>query len=442
MVDFANGNMCGASPELNDVLSKLDEAKADIKSKLDAVASTAAAAFESSKNELAGLKDKLQTIEIPTLPKLNLQAEIASLTSQAPGSVSFASALSKIKTEFGDDIKAAGLDVETLVNSAVKEVSAGGNICSIVPNLEKTAGDTAAALEKPAAVKQAAAKAVTEIASVIEQNKDIKVKTDAIAVKMTQFKTTSSPPTTDTPAFKFVPSSSIKNFSVAPGAVPAKAAIAPTSASQRKNYVPKDKGDGFAYKKSINTETFAVDDIPRRNGKFHPKLEVQSDGYYVAALEYKPSRISRIFIYPGESFTRELIGESQRKALGFEEPSTIANKQFLYSNLIGRHVALLYVDKGSKIHSPRTNISVMGNNLRFFSPITLSTHPGNIDSGGYAGEPDDRQHLFARSGYEPLLNGAYNSSARHGSDTHENRIRKGFSVLIRYEFLEKYDPDY
>jgi hypothetical protein len=24
MVDFANGNRCGASPELNDVLSKLD----------------------------------------------------------------------------------------------------------------------------------------------------------------------------------------------------------------------------------------------------------------------------------------------------------------------------------------------------------------------------------------------------------------------------------
>ena len=36
MVDFANSNLCGASIELNNVLSKLDEAKAEIKAKLEA----------------------------------------------------------------------------------------------------------------------------------------------------------------------------------------------------------------------------------------------------------------------------------------------------------------------------------------------------------------------------------------------------------------------
>jgi hypothetical protein len=36
--DYTNSNLCGASPELNDVLSKLDSAKADVKSKLDATA--------------------------------------------------------------------------------------------------------------------------------------------------------------------------------------------------------------------------------------------------------------------------------------------------------------------------------------------------------------------------------------------------------------------
>ena len=46
MVDFANGNLCGASPELNSVLSKLDEAKAEITSKIDEAASTASAAFK------------------------------------------------------------------------------------------------------------------------------------------------------------------------------------------------------------------------------------------------------------------------------------------------------------------------------------------------------------------------------------------------------------
>ena len=44
MVDFANSNLCGASAEMNDVFKKLDQAAADIESKIDEAASTAAAA--------------------------------------------------------------------------------------------------------------------------------------------------------------------------------------------------------------------------------------------------------------------------------------------------------------------------------------------------------------------------------------------------------------
>ena len=112
------------------------------------------AAFGEAQNELAGLKDKLQSIEIPTLPKLNLQAEIASLTSQIPGTPSFLSALAKIKTEFEDDIKAAGLELDSLVSSATSAISGGGDICAIVPNLEKDAGSTEPAVQKPIAPKQ------------------------------------------------------------------------------------------------------------------------------------------------------------------------------------------------------------------------------------------------------------------------------------------------
>ena len=136
MVDFSNPNICDASPELNSVLEKLSAAKADAISKLDEVASTAAAAFGEAQNELAGLKDKLQTIEIPTLPKLNLQAEIASLTSQIPGTPTFFSALAKIKTEFGDDLKSSGLELDGLVSSATAAISGGDKICALVPNLE------------------------------------------------------------------------------------------------------------------------------------------------------------------------------------------------------------------------------------------------------------------------------------------------------------------
>tara|TARA_R110000744_G_scaffold28330_1_gene68435 strand:- start:1058 stop:1369 length:312 start_codon:yes stop_codon:yes gene_type:complete len=97
MVDFANGNLCGASPELNSVLSKLDEAKAEITSKIDEAASTASAAFKKAEDELAGLKDKLQTIELPTLPKLNLQAEIKVLLIRYPAPRPFFLLLQKLK---------------------------------------------------------------------------------------------------------------------------------------------------------------------------------------------------------------------------------------------------------------------------------------------------------------------------------------------------------
>jgi hypothetical protein len=97
MVDFANGNLCGASPELNSVLLKLQDAKSAITDAIDDTAGAAAAAFGAAQNELNGLLDKLQSIEIPTLPKLNLQSELASLAALVPGTPSFISALAKIK---------------------------------------------------------------------------------------------------------------------------------------------------------------------------------------------------------------------------------------------------------------------------------------------------------------------------------------------------------
>lgn len=188
MSDFSNANMCGANPELNNILSKLDAAKASAISKLDAPASTATAAFATTENELKGLKGKLQTIEIPTLPKLNLQAEIASLTSLTPGTPDFLSTFANIKGEFGDDLTTLGLDLEDLVSNAIDSVlnlAAGfmktdgsaveglvktGDLCSLIPNLEKVAGSTDASVRKSDGVKQAAINATTESASTVTQN--------------------------------------------------------------------------------------------------------------------------------------------------------------------------------------------------------------------------------------------------------------------------------
>ena len=132
MVDFANGNLCGASKELNDVLSKLADAKAEIVNKIDAAASEAAAKFAEEQNEINALTAKLQSVVIPKIPKLNLQAEISSLLSQVPGSVAYAVAAAKIALEFKKDIEAKGLTLDTLVAASAV---ASDLICKVVPNL-------------------------------------------------------------------------------------------------------------------------------------------------------------------------------------------------------------------------------------------------------------------------------------------------------------------
>jgi len=170
MVDFANSNLCGASPEMNDLFKKLDDAAADIESKIDAAASEAAGAFASAQNELNSLTAKLQSIEIPQLPKLNLQAEIKSLSELIPGTPEYLSSLATITKEFGADLEAAGKDLGTLISDGISAITSGGNICNVVPNVEKEAGSDKPATEKATNVLQAAVAPETETVSKVTQN--------------------------------------------------------------------------------------------------------------------------------------------------------------------------------------------------------------------------------------------------------------------------------
>ena len=69
-----NSNLQGASKQLNDVITKLQTAAKEMIVELESTASEAIAVFEETQNELFGLVNKLQTTDIPTLPKLNLPA--------------------------------------------------------------------------------------------------------------------------------------------------------------------------------------------------------------------------------------------------------------------------------------------------------------------------------------------------------------------------------
>ena len=65
MVDFSNPNLCGASPEMNDLFTKLEQAADEIEAKLEEAASAAASACGSLEGELNALSDKLKSVEIP-----------------------------------------------------------------------------------------------------------------------------------------------------------------------------------------------------------------------------------------------------------------------------------------------------------------------------------------------------------------------------------------
>ena len=185
-------NLCGASPELDDALTKLEDLESSLTSQIDAAASTAAAAAASAATELKASFDSL-SIDLPEIPPLNLQAEITGLL-QLPlttlGEVlAYTTKLAEIDTNFGSELTAAGKDLTTLVSDATTALSGGGDLCKAVPNFEKAADGSGEALEKAAAVLQASTAPLAEELSVIVQNPNINASRDALKTKSEKFAT-------------------------------------------------------------------------------------------------------------------------------------------------------------------------------------------------------------------------------------------------------------
>jgi len=454
MVDFKIPNLCGASPELNDVLSKLADAKADAMAKLNEAASTVAAAFGAAQDELAGLKNKLQSIEIPTLPQLNLQAEIASLASLIPGTPAFLSALAKIKTEFEDDIKAAGLELDSLVSDATKAILGGGDICALVPNLVKDSGSTEPAVQKPIAPKQAAVPAVTEAASVSNDNVTVTAAVAIIAKKIELFAVTIEAPTEDSGAFTLALPSAFIKISLGGGA-PTSVAFPPLSMGERKNYAPAKQGEGFVYKKATITETFSVAGVVQEaaytevvsDNDGNENEEVIDAKTYVI-LKHKPVRIKSLLFHTGTGVSKGYWDKSQRSIFGLDPniESTDENKGFYYRNQYGRHADVLIAtgDYSTVGIGNKTNWATFGNQFNFYPPVKLSDHPGNISSGGtvFTSDPD----IFVVSGVLPyagtILSGSSRSNTRRLSDEKLNSKYKGMCISLTYSYLERYDPDF
>ena len=429
MVDFKIPNLCGASPELNDVLSKLADAKADAKAKLNEAASTAAAAFGEAQNELAGLKDKLQSIEIPTLPKLNLQAEIAGLASQIPGTPSFLSALAKIKTEFGDDIKSAGLELDSLVSDATKSISGGGDVCALVPNLEKESGSTEPAVQKPIAPKQAAVPAVTEAASVSNDNANVAVTVAENKEKTESYKVTKTLPTKDTGSF--VVATETKKISV-------KETVITVSTDKKSNVATKEAP--FMSERKWATERLSISNV-----------EISGDSLIIKNLKHKPTLVKTVYVHPtaNEANAKLLVLPKDdliklgRKIATKEEWKAVnaawkkEKKPPYYKSRNGPHMAeIVYGGLDASASSP--SISSDGS-VTILSPdiIPKSNHPGNIK--GVVGYKLPKR--FRLPGEIVETKKWRGPSGNGATDKSRNKRFRGYAVYIEYEYLGIYKPE-
>ena len=71
-------NLCGANPNLNGALSKIEELKDKLLSNIDVDASTLKSELEEGLDELTSAFDKLEA-KLPEAPAVNFQAEVTSL---------------------------------------------------------------------------------------------------------------------------------------------------------------------------------------------------------------------------------------------------------------------------------------------------------------------------------------------------------------------------
>jgi hypothetical protein len=416
MVDFANSNLCGASPEMNDLFKKLDEAAADIEAKIDEAASTAAAAFASAQTELNSLTAKLQSVEIPQLPKLNLQAEIKGLSELTPGTPAYLSSLAKITEEFEADLEAAGKSLGTLINDGLSAITSGGNICAAIPNIEKEAGSTNPATEKATNVLQAAVAPETETVSTVTQNATVSETVTENKTKVESYAVTNEAPTEDKGAIKVVKAEkTIKT----PTGGEAKV-VQPGSG---KNFTPDG---GMTNRKSKRTEKFSLSQIetglPRFTGG--PSSWTASK----VKLKYEPTGRVQILLH----------FEGMDKFLTVPEPGSTNEKVIgtSYNSYYGLHMfAWILTGNNSDGH---IYIKTDGKELTFMTPSPLADHSGKIES--VTNEILNVPGTFRCRGRHYFTWQKGKTFNKFRQDKSLNKVFGGFAAIITYEYSDNYDP--
>ena len=168
MADFKTPNLCGANESLNTALSKIDDIKAEIESKLDSAASEAAAAFETAQADIKAGLDEL-AVDLPEAKPVNLQSEITSLINDvdrttAEGIAAFNAKVAELKKDFGEAISDKGLDLDKLIDEGTTKL--GKDIGAAVTAVEDVVTDiTGAVTDTYSSVTDAVSGGISNISS-------------------------------------------------------------------------------------------------------------------------------------------------------------------------------------------------------------------------------------------------------------------------------------
>jgi len=170
-------NLCGANPDQENVLNKLNDLVDSATANLNAEAAAAVSELQGKLDEVSAELKKLVP-ELPSLPPTNLQAEITSLLALTPTSLTYASQLAKITSDFGDALTEKGLSLDTLLKDGLTKITSGGDVCGLVPNLEIESGATEVK-EKAMPAGLASTAPTKEVASVLNTAISIATKANA-----------------------------------------------------------------------------------------------------------------------------------------------------------------------------------------------------------------------------------------------------------------------
>ena len=187
MADFKVPNLCGASPEFNAIQTKFESMITSALDGLEVDASALKATLDTDVTALVG-DIKAMIPELPSLPDVNLQAQLTSLSGMSIGSGAHNTLLADVTSKFGSALTAGGLSLDSLVSDAASAIAGGANLCSAVPNFTVPAAG-GEATQKAVAVLQPAVDALPEKLSTLVQNKNFVALKSAAETAAKKFQT-------------------------------------------------------------------------------------------------------------------------------------------------------------------------------------------------------------------------------------------------------------